>query len=141
MSYQTSRNYKALYDLLCEGHEALCFVDMSFGDGAVHRDVARVRRWSDWGITVGARGITYGSVDSHHNTGDLSEQATFSAECRRMNLEWAVPHVTMEHAELMKLAQDLFDVVRDHSAGPKFGADHQAAYDRAIAAGFKPSYP
>ena len=141
MTYQTSRNYSALYDLLCKGVEVLCYVDMKFSDGDVYRDVARARRPEEWVISVGARGICYGEIRPSHNTGGLSERATLDRECRRMNLEWVVPHLTADNAHLLVIAQDLFDVVRDHSAGPKFNADHEAAYQRAIDMGFKPSYP
>jgi hypothetical protein len=87
-----SKDYCALYDLLCEGRDAFCLVDMSFTNpDHVCRDVARVRRREEWRIDIGARGIGYGDVTPYGKNRHATERDALVKECKRMNLEWIAP--------------------------------------------------
>jgi hypothetical protein len=89
--YFLSKEYKVLYDLLCEGYEIAAFVDYQFksleGKYPPSRDICRVRRRSEYDIDFGARGISYGSVSSYFKD-KKTEFELFLSECERMNVEW-----------------------------------------------------
>jgi hypothetical protein len=94
VSYAMSRDYEALYDLLCKGGEAFCLVDMDWNDGTPpSRDAARIRRREEWYIDVGARGICYGGVRPYHKrNGEFKDEfKEMEAKCQRLNLEWLAP--------------------------------------------------
>ena len=90
-----SKDYNALYDLLCKGQEAVGFVNYKFrsmiADESIPpcRDVCQIRRRDEFDIDFVARGISYGSVGTY-SKGKVSELTEFLAECKRMDLEWAI---------------------------------------------------
>lgn len=97
--YNLSKDYGLLFEYLQLGFEAACFVDKKFDIGKrkrTFRDIARVRRNGEFEIDIGVRGISYGSIMSHHkyesyNPSGLSEKEVFRLECERLNLEWIKP--------------------------------------------------
>lgn len=86
MKYTMSRDYEALYALLCNGGEALGF---SCEDG--EKTVAHL--WSFYGAAYigyrvhGTRDWTTWSV----RFGRRNSKESFIAECQRLNLEWLAP--------------------------------------------------
>lgn len=87
--YQLSTDYEALFDLICEGHTAVGFVDYRFDRGNPDeppmRDVVQIRRHGEFNILIGARGIGYGSIcpfQSKYGT----EREVFVGTCRAINL-------------------------------------------------------
>ncbi len=89
--YNLSKDYELLYKKICEGHEAFCLVNYDLRDGKEPlRDPAKVRRFGEYDIQVGARGIGYGDVRTFHKDRG-TEQELFIKECQRMNLEWVLP--------------------------------------------------
>lgn len=85
-----SRNYTQLFDLICEGHEIPCIVDYSFRDDDVrkYRDICRVRRFKEFEISFGARGIGYGDVSSWHKEEGKIEIDYFTELCESLNIEY-----------------------------------------------------
>lgn len=87
-----SRDYEALYEHLKAGMEPFCLVDYDWvGAEKPSRDVARVHRFKEWDIQIGARGIGYGQLMSMDKAIHASELDALKAECERMNLEWVAP--------------------------------------------------
>ena len=88
--YKMSRNYTELFDLICEGHEIPCFIDYSFKDDDVkkYRDICRVRRFVEFEISFGARGIGYGDVSSWHKEQGSREIDYFVELCKSLNVEF-----------------------------------------------------
>jgi hypothetical protein len=88
--YKMSINYTELFDLICEGHEIPCFVDYSFRDDDVrkYRDICRVRRFAEFEISFGARGIGYGDVSSWHKEQGVREIDYFVELCKSLNVEF-----------------------------------------------------
>jgi len=86
--YTLSKDYEKLYELICQGHIAACFVDYSYRDDSKpFRDIAKIRRFEEYDIQVGARGIEYGSIRTFHKE-EGTEKQLFIQQCQRMNLEW-----------------------------------------------------
>lgn len=89
--YNLSRNYKKLFDLVCEGKVAAAFVDYSFRqDGANFRDVCLVKRHKPFDINICARGISYGDIYPFMEN-DGTEEEVFKRSCGSVNLEWIDP--------------------------------------------------
>lgn len=88
--YRMSRNYTELFELISVGHEVPCFIDYSYRDNDTHtyRDICRVRRFKEFDISFGARGIGYGDVSSWHKENGEREIDVFSALCKMLNVEF-----------------------------------------------------
>jgi hypothetical protein len=88
--YKMSRNYTQLFDLICDGHEIPCIVDYSFRDDDVrkYRDICRVRRFKEFEISFGTRGIGYGDVSSWHKEQGVREIDYFAELCESLNVEY-----------------------------------------------------
>lgn len=88
--YKISRNYTQLFDLICDGHEIPCFVDYSFRDDDLrkYRDICRVRRFREFEISFGSRGIGYGDVSSWHKEKGVREIDYFTELCESLNIEY-----------------------------------------------------
>ena len=84
---QLSRDYEALYERLCNGGEALCYVNMKWPDGDILRDPCRVRRLKPFDIIISVRGYQYGGVEPFDQNGQ-SEKNLLLFECQRLDLEW-----------------------------------------------------
>lgn len=92
--YRLSRDYQALYALLCKGHVAVGFVDYRFDrsdpNEVPSRDVVQLRRDAECSIFMGVRGMSYGSIYRFMCVG-RGEEATFVSICEAVNLEWLPP--------------------------------------------------
>ena len=81
------RNYKRLYDMICDGESVPCFVNYKISkEGQVFRDVAKVRKRKDGEICIDCRGIEYGNVYGHAK--GVSELKAFIEECKDLDLEF-----------------------------------------------------
>ncbi len=90
--YEYSKDYDVLYEKVCTGFEPLCLVDYDFipKTGKPSRDVCRIRRFDEFDIIIGARGIQYGGVGRWHQKGKITERELFVTACKELNLEWVV---------------------------------------------------
>lgn len=88
--YRLSKNYTELFELISVGHEVPCFVDYSFRDDDTrkYRDICRVRRFKEFEISFGARGIGYGDVSSWHKENGGREIDAFTDLCKMLNVEF-----------------------------------------------------
>lgn len=88
--YRFSKNYTELFELISVGHEVPCFVDYSFRDDDTrkYRDICRVRRFKEFEISFGARGIGYGDVSSWHKENGEREIDAFTDLCKMLNVEF-----------------------------------------------------
>jgi len=93
--YNLSRDYKKLFDLICEGKVAAAFVDYRFreAEGYVHRDVCLVKRHGPFQINISARGISYGDIYPFMEK-DGTEEEVFKRSCGWVNLEWIDPDLS-----------------------------------------------
>lgn len=74
--------------MISKGLIVPCFVDYDWRDGSTpSRDIAKVRRFKENDIQIGARGIQYGGVEDFSLHGRTEFEA-FAEECNRMNLEY-----------------------------------------------------
>ena len=92
--YQFSTDYNELYRLICAGHIAVGFVDYRFcaGDEPM-RDVVQIKRHGEGLISVGARGISYGSVHPFECE-NRPEKDVFISYCRSYNLAFIAAQTT-----------------------------------------------
>lgn len=86
--YQLSNDYDRLYELVCQGNEAVGFVDFKLSDDTrVMRDVCGIKRRGEYQICFGVRGTGYASVHPFMRE-DGSEKDVFVGACKSINLEW-----------------------------------------------------
>lgn len=89
--YTLSKDYKYLFQMICDGLIAVAFVDYNFrNNDLVMRDICKIERIAPYTIQIGVRGMAYGGFcqfDSAYG----SEKELFIKDCERMNLEWIVP--------------------------------------------------
>lgn len=107
-----SRDYNALYDLLCKGGEAMGYVDMKWPhDGSITRDVCKVVRFKEWDIDMLARGVGYGNVRKweHRPTNGMSEREALIHECQRLNLEFLAP---LDRSRMIEAGNAMYDALR-----------------------------
>lgn len=89
--YNLSKDYAKALDLLTQKKDLICYVNYEFSDNKVSRDVCRVRRFSDFHIQIGVRGMEYGGV-YRFNKEDGTELELFQKECHRMNASFILPN-------------------------------------------------
>lgn len=81
-----------LFDLICEGQIIVGFVDYKWSDKRISRDVCKIIRHEENRISIGSRGMGYGSVDPWEiDVGCDSEKDYFVSVCKAINLEWIIP--------------------------------------------------
>lgn len=87
--YNLSKDYSRLFELICNDVKVPCYVDYRFSndDKKSSRDICQCKRWNEYDIKIGARGIQYGGVDVWCKDRG-TERDLFVQECERMNLEW-----------------------------------------------------
>ena len=90
-TYQMSRNYEALYDLLCKGGEALGWID--------HNMIPRKRNpvlilATEDGISIGNTMARYANLIPTNG-----EVALFGRACLGLNLEWIAPSLPLAMSE------------------------------------------
>ncbi|MEH0153756.1 hypothetical protein V6R21_06380 [Limibacter armeniacum] len=83
--YNLSKDYNTLYQHVCDGKVAACFVDY---DG--FRDICQIIKYRDYDISICCRGIGYGNVRTFHRKRG-TEKELFIAQCEKLNLEWIKP--------------------------------------------------
>lgn len=90
--YDTSKDYKLLFELLKKGNMILCIIDsvswFKSKEKHITRAICVAKRLSDYDINFGVPGIQYGGISNYDNDGKTTELKLFYAECRRMKLEW-----------------------------------------------------
>jgi len=87
--YSLSRDYSALYELISNGSTIVGFVDHKWMDDRVARDVCKIIRHEENRISIGSRGMGYGSVDDWDLYNDDHTEKNFFIEvCKSCNLEW-----------------------------------------------------
>ena len=81
-----------MFSYLIMGNDIFCLVDYDFyKDGKEPiRDVCRCRRFKEFDISFGSRGIGYGSVN-YWEKDRGTEKELFIRQCESMNLEWVLP--------------------------------------------------
>ena len=87
--YKLSKDYDKLFHLICDENIIAGFVDYSWSDGEVVRDICSIIRREENNISIGARGIGYASI--HPFTlvlWKMSEKECFISSCKSCNLEW-----------------------------------------------------
>ena len=91
--YNLSRDYRALFELLCAGNVALGFVNAPDWCGKnAQKDPCKISRTAPFDIFIGVRGTGYGSVYPYQkDEGD--EEFLFAASCKYNDLEWVTPNV------------------------------------------------
>lgn len=94
--YKTSHDFKKLLELLKKGNMILCIVDSVswFNSKKKHvmRTICVAKRRAKYEILFGVPSIQYGGISNYDNDGTnkTTELKLFSAECRRLKLEWIV---------------------------------------------------
>lgn len=88
-----SKDYKKLYELICNGEAVAAFVDYKFRqiDEHVFRDVCQVVKKKEFDIQFFARGIGYGGIYQFMQDDGVSEFDVFVKICESMNLEFFNP--------------------------------------------------
>jgi len=88
LTLRSSKDYKALYTLICNGKVVLAQVDYSLFDDDTppSRDAVNVKRFKEYNISIWCRGHQYGGVDEIDCI--EPELDAFVKECERLNLEW-----------------------------------------------------
>lgn len=86
--YNTSKDYKELFQLIVSGHEIACFVNYDWRDGTITRDIARVRTSSEDKIYISCRGVEYASVESFEVSRNMPAERLFVRACKGIDLEW-----------------------------------------------------
>lgn len=96
--YKLSRDYIALFNLLCDENTALGFVKAPDWCGAnARKDPVMIYRNAPYDIFMGVRGTGYGSVYPYQQD-DGDEGALFAGSCRLNDLEWVEPNVELRGA-------------------------------------------
>ena len=92
MPYPLSTDYEELFNRISEGDKVAAFVDYKFDreDAHTFRDVCEVRRDGPYRITIGVRGMSYGSIYPFNEEGG-PEKEMFIRHCASMNLGWVKP--------------------------------------------------
>jgi len=88
--YNLSKDYEELYKMLCKNNTVVVgFVDYNFQNSTAppSRDVCKIRRFKEYDISFGARGIGYGSVSDYFKA-TKTEKEVFLEECKMLNLEY-----------------------------------------------------
>jgi hypothetical protein len=88
--YKISKNYTQLFELICIGHEIPCIVDYSYPNNGTetYRSICRVRRFKEFDISFGSRGIEYGCVSYWHKENGEREIDYFVELCKSLNVEF-----------------------------------------------------
>ena len=98
--YKLSKDYTALFELLCKGYELAGYVDYdSMKDGKhILRDIVKIKRHSAWDIMFSVRGCQYGGVSKWHGeemqfakVKVSSELEAFKLAAEICNLEFIEP--------------------------------------------------
>jgi hypothetical protein len=75
-TYETSKDYDALFEHLCEGGEAVCRIEAVDAEGRTHKGVAHLSKEGSHlciGIYTGMRS---------------ESKDEFAEDCYKLNLEW-----------------------------------------------------
>ena len=88
--YKLSRNYKKLFQMICDGHVVPAFVDYDIDDDSVCRDICKVERLDPYDIFIGVRGHSYGTIYPFMERHG-AEENVFIRRCESVNLEWIEP--------------------------------------------------
>ena len=111
-----SRDYEHLYDLICDGHTIVGFVDYFAGvekfEGK-HMDVCKIKKFQDYEIEFFVRGICYGSV-RYYNKDNGTEKELFIDECVRLKLEYYTPHIQPTEKSSETIINDSLKALDDY---------------------------
>lgn len=91
--YNLSKDYKKLFKFICQKKIAVGFVDYKVrGIDKTFRDVVKIKRDKTNYISIGVRGVCYGSI-SHYDLSDTgkTEEKLFIELCKDCKLKWVLP--------------------------------------------------
>lgn len=108
-TYNLSKDYKKLFELVNNGHKIACWVDYDYRRTGVHiiRDscICMKKEYGDYDF--GVRGMAYGDLTKYRiDNSNLSEEELFTKECERMNLEFIEPN--FESGATSKVSRSLY---------------------------------
>lgn len=93
VKYKLSKNYRLFYRLLVNGYIIVCFVDYDFNrheKSKPCRDVCKAKRFKEFDIQVGARGIEYFGVRKWDKEKGTELQVLIN-KCKQSNLQFIKP--------------------------------------------------
>ena len=86
MKTKLSKDYEYLYEEVCKGNEACCYVK----DSTI-RPMCRCKKTEMFNdIMFSTRGIQYGGVDSYEWEAKSEQKTLFLQECERLDVEFVV---------------------------------------------------
>ncbi len=81
--YKLSKDYKHLYNLICNGYIVAGFVDYTIREAIKpYRDIVKIERREPYYIDIGVRGISYGSVHKFMEK-EGEEETIFIKHCKK----------------------------------------------------------
>lgn len=98
-SYELSKDYEKLYDMVCAGHRIIGFADYEFGGGEIVKDVCSVKK-DEYNTQISSKGVCYGHAGDYaigRHAG--SEKNAFIAMCKNCNFEYIQPNIGVDKAE------------------------------------------
>jgi len=86
MTYNLSKDYEKLYELICDGFEAVCYYEWAEGEKVLCRCYK-----NDHGLFFQGENISYPELRKYRDYYEDQEGSEFIAECKRMSLEYIQP--------------------------------------------------
>lgn len=105
-TYQLSRDYELLYQLVKDGHEIVCFVDHNFSISDkehICRDVACAVFTKNNTLEIRVRGRCYIQIDDIENKSDIQTY------CGMKNVAFFVPNIPDKDSDYIDLANADYD--------------------------------
>lgn len=89
--YKYSKDYKKLFELICQGERIPAFVNYRFGvldSDEPMRDICLIKRRRSWDVDFGVRGVGYGDIMDMDKKKHDNELDAFEKECKRLDVEY-----------------------------------------------------
>ena len=88
--YETSTDYKKLFELLCQGHTIICIVaDYDCGVKKDKKQICKANRWKEFSISFNTQGIGYLNINpSDKQYFGKSEFDLFKTLCKEQDVEF-----------------------------------------------------
>ena len=89
--YQTSTDYKRLFELLKKGYHIACLLfDYECGIKQDYKCLCEAKSFGEFDILFSTAGVIYMEIRPSHNDGIESELKIFIKKCREHGVEWIV---------------------------------------------------